>query len=241
MLKVAICIEQEPLREKYINYIRNLEKEHQSTVEIEVFKSGKQLLFEWASKENYADIIFIETDEIDELQIAHSLREQDVDASIVLLLKDVTKAVAAFDARVLRCIMIDEMDWSEQRHIIKTAIQKCEAKKHQHIVLKTRDETCKISLKDIQYFEMADHKITAYYQRRGEETQAFVFGGSIGQLAHLLGDKGFLNPNRSYLVAKAYIKELTKDKLILHNDSEISISKARRNEIKSEIAGRSPQ
>lgn len=235
MLKITVCIEQQSVREKYLDYIRQLADEQHLKVEIDTFESGRQLLFEWSGKEQDADIIFLGTREIDELKIAQRLREQNVDASIVLLLENAEKALAAFDAQILRCIALDEMDWQEQSRIIKIALQKAKVQSHQHIVLRTREETCRLLIQDIQYFEMSQHKVIAHYQRHGEQPREFAFRGSIGKLVHILEDRGFVHPNRGYLVAKSYVKQLGANKLILYNDIEISISKARRNAIKNEM------
>ena len=235
MLKITVCIEQEAVREKYLGYIRQLADEQHLEMEIDTFESGRQLLFEWSGQECHADIIFLGTREIDELQIAQRLREQDVDTSIVLLLENAEKALAAFDAQVLRCIALDEMDWQEQSRIIEVALQKAKVKSHQHIVLRTSEETCRVLIHDIQYFEMINHKVVVHYQRHGEQPQEFAFRGSIGKLVHILEDRGFVHPNRGYLVAKSYVKQLGAIRMILYNDVEISISKARRNAIKNEM------
>jgi Response regulator of the LytR/AlgR family len=232
MLKVVVCIEQEELKVKYIDYLERLGLQHKQPLEIETFEDSKQLLFEWSDRERYADIIFLGTTAIDELQVAKELRARGVEASIVLLVKDKRAAVDAFALDVLRCISIDDMDWERQRQIIDAAIHRCEEQIHQHIVLKTREETCKILLRDIHYFETANHKATVYYQRRGQKPEEFIFGGSINKLAHILVDKGFVRPNSAQLVAKSYAKQLVKNKLVLQNDVEVSISKMKRNEIK---------
>ena len=235
MLKIAICIEQEELQTQYINYLEDMKKEEHITAEIEVFADSKQLLFEWDGTESYADIIFLGTTKIDELQVAKELRERGVDTSIVLLLKDSTKAVVAFDVKALRCIAINDMTWAEQGNIIKAALHRCEEQIYQQIVFKNRDEICKLSVKDIHYFEVFNHTIIVHYQRRHEQPSEFIFIGSIGKLANILGAHEFLYPNRTYLVAKSYVHQLIKGKLILKNEMKINISRLRLNEIREEM------
>ena len=236
MLRIAICIEQDELQEKYIGYLEQMKADLRLTAEIETFADSTQLLFEWAAKERYADLLFLGTTNIDELQVASELRRRGVDTAIVLLLQDATKAMAAFDVKALRCISTNDMNWEEQCQIIKTAIHKCETQIYQHIVLKNRDEVCKVLLKDIHYFEIIHHEITVYYRKRNEQPGQFSFRGSIGQFANVLCDKGFLYPNRSYLVAKSYVKQLIKGKLILNNDVEISVGRTKIDEIRAEMA-----
>ena len=235
MIKIAICIEQEALRAQYINYLEDMKKEEHLTAELEIFADSKQLLFEWDGTEGYADIIFLGTTKIDELQVAKELRERGVDTSIVLLLKDSTKAVAAFDVKALRCIATNEMTWEEQSNIIKIALHRCEEQIYQQIVFRNRDEICKVSVKDIHYFEAFRHKITVHYQRRHEPPAEFTFIGSIGKLAHILTPQGFLYPGRTYLVAKSYVHQLVKGKLILKNEMEINISRPKSNKIRNEM------
>ena len=235
MLKIAICIEQEQLKNQYISYLEEMKIEANLSAAIKVFNDSKQLLFECEGEEWEADIIFLGTLEIDELQVACELRKRNVDASIVLLLKNGSKAVAAFDVKALRCIDINEMSWEEQSQIIRTAINRAEGQIYQHIVFKNREETCKILLKDIHYFEVFRHTITVYYQRHGEAVGEFAFSGSISKLAMALCEKGFLQPNRSYLVAKSYVKQAVKGKLILENDLEINIGRTKLNEIREKM------
>lgn len=235
MIKIAICIEQEELKTQYINYLEDMKKEEHLAAEIKVFANSKQLLFEWDGTESYADLIFLGTTKIDELQVAKELRKRGVDTSIVLLLKDSTTAVAAFDVKALRCIAIEEMSWEEQEDIIKIALHRCEEQIYQQIVFKNRDETCKLSVKDIHYFEAFRHKITVHYRRRHELPAEFTFIGSIGKLAHILTYQDFLYPSRTYLVAKSYVQQLVRGKLILKNEIEITVSRPKLNEIREQM------
>ena len=231
-----MCIERADIREKYAECIMQITEKQNIDASMKYYESGKQLLFEWSEGETYADILFLGTESTDEMQVVHELRRRHIDVEIVLLIKEEVKALEAFDAKVLYCIATKAMAWKRQKTIIHKSLIKAEERAFQYIVLANREKRCKVLLKDIQYFEARNNKITMHYQKRNEPAQEFVFYGMIGKLGHALHNKGFFYPNRSYVVAKSYVKELVKGKMILANDLEVNVGRNQLQKTREELS-----
>ena len=235
MLKIALCIAQKELQEKYTRYITEFNSELNIDASIENYENGVQLLFEWEDYDRCADLLFIDMDEIDGMQTAVKLREQHIDTLIVFLTSNREKVFDVFDVGAINCILTDEMVWEKQCLIIEKAIYRAEEYANQNIVFKNRRGECKVLLKDIQYFEVFNHQITMNYQRRNEDPEQFMFSGSMGKLGKALQKKGFIHPNRAFVVSMNYIKAAVKGKIVLMNDIEINIGRNKLKEVKEEL------
>lgn len=238
MFRIAVCLEQEHVKGNYVNYIKRIQEEQNIGMEVTCYKDEKQLLFEWTEAVDLADILFLEVNAekgIDGLAVAAELRERKIHVPIVLVMEDEKYAFDAFDVQALYCVATEKMDDNRQFDIVQKSIKKAIDRTYQHIVFSNREEECRVLLKDIYYFEVIDHRITMHYQRWNETQQTFTFIGSMGKIGQSLRNKGFIFPHRSYVVARDYIKQVTKGTIILMNDLEIGISRARRQEVKKQI------
>lgn len=96
----------------------------------------------------------------------------------------------------------------------------------------TGAEVIKISICDILYLESQKHYICVHTKQGDVKT----FRGKISDYTEELADVGFVRVHMGYLVNIRYIYSITSQKIVLDNEEELPISRAKVDDIKQRHA-----
>lgn len=218
-LQIAIC-DDEPLiteiiKEKLLQYNVNYK--------IQLFLSGEQLL---ESKIDY-DLIFLdyEMPELNGMEVAKKLRNQNYDGHIVFLTSHTEFALDAYTVGTFRFLRKPIEDKAFEETLRSAEVEILANRK---LIFSTSKDVISIQLKEIVYLEAAKN-ITYIHTTQGE----FEVRKSLSSLWSELGDKHFCLIHKSYIVAFRHIKFIDNEGILLTGiSSKIPISRKKVTHVK---------
>ena len=182
------------------------------------FVSGEELLA--AFEQNRFDIIFldIEMRDINGIDTAKKIRENDKNAIIVFFTSHSEYAVSGYEVNAFRYLLKN----SPKAYYIRELRSVCAEYRQKHISyeLKTPKAIYNIPIMEIMYFEVYGRTLLLHTVN---ETYEFS-----GKLSEITADKrliGFIKPYKSYYVNMEYIKKIEPKNMVLKNNTIIPISR----------------
>lgn len=214
-MKIAICDDQEILRNQLIQNIRLYGDEN----DIFEYKNGEELL---AAKESF-DVIFldIEMPELDGMEVAEIIRARGDEVRIIFLTSHLECIYDAFKVKAYRFLNkpIDIKVLEETMKEIQAEILNTEK-----IIINQKNNVHVINVKSIVYLE-AYGDGTYIHDNRGN---AYDSSLQLKEWEKRLQGKNFFKPHKSYIVSLHYVRGIEGNKVKLENVCEMPIV-ARRN------------
>jgi DNA-binding LytR/AlgR family response regulator len=193
------------------------------TLNVKTFSNTQQFLFEMQDSlfMHTTDILIVDPELVGEA-IPRTIRKMGYKGVILYLTNSdsIEVLMKAFDAGALNILQKGEPNLSRFKKVMERALDKAGSMQREYILLKSKGECIRLSLRDIYYFAALDHFITAYHN--GGE---FQFRATISELEERLSRYGFVRVNKSYLAAVAYIMSVTNDALTLSDGTELPIGR----------------
>lgn len=198
--------------------IKQATDELELIVQLSIFSSGEQFLFELEDYPNL-DLVFldIEMNKINGLEVAQAIREKDSDMTIVFATAFAEYAVQGYEVQaldyLLKPIQVPQLIKVFQRHIERKPQIK------ESITIEVDGQLIKLLLEDIVYVEVIKRECYIHLIN-----QTFIVNKSLKVLAKEL-DNDFIKTHRSYLVNVAHIEGLLKADVELSNGEIIPVSR----------------
>lgn len=224
MIEIAVCEDEQPIRE----YIKRL-TEQSSDVHVSTFERGEDLLKE----KTVFDIILLdisldlnEKDAINGIEVAKMIREKS--GAIIIFITALKEYVfEAFDVGAFHYLLkpIDEQKFEE---VIGNAIG--QIKKRQVVeplVIKSNGGYIQIPVNNIIYAENEARKIVIYTKNMDDDSYSFY--EKMEDLERRLGDR-FFRSHRGYLVNLAEVRRYDTTTIILKNGVSVYLAKQKYND-----------
>lgn len=224
MIQVAVCDDDNIVAHQLENIILDTCGREGIKVDTEVYYSGVSLEKEIFAGQKF-DLIYldIQMKNGDGISTAQHIRKMDENVILIF--------VSSYDKYMMELFRLDVFSFIrkpiEPDSFSKTFLEANRkiCSKNFFFTFKYRNRECKISCKDILYYESKGRQITIY-ERSGE---TYVFNGKLSDVEKSLeeGKIPFLRIHQSYLVNYLLIKSRTKSEVILINGTKLSISEDR--------------
>lgn len=232
MFKIAICDNDEFYSNKINSIVSDYMKEHQLEYDIDIYNSGDEFVRLGINMSQY-NIIFldIEMDGLNGIQTAQMLREYCSDSFIIFVTAYAEYSLQGYSVDTLRYII-------KNNSMLKEAIEEslntiCKKLKY-NLKLYTYDfkeGIQKINLEKIFYIESMSHNLIFHIlTEQGEEL--YTLRGSLKDYDAEYSDRGFVRIHQSFLVNCRYIKKIKYNSILLKNDKELPVSKAKYKAVK---------
>lgn len=188
---------------------------------IKTFTSAESFLSE--SKTSY-DIVFldIELSGMSGMNAAFELRKIDKNVIIIFVTYTAQYAVKGYEVDALYYI-IKPVNYESVAFKLKKALAILAANAETTIVLRQTSGLVRISVLNLQYIEISNHKLT-YHTDSG----AFSAYGSMSEVEDQLKGGGFLRCNNCYLVNARYIASVSGLFVTLLDGTQLQISHPRK-------------
>lgn len=219
-LNIAVVDDEEKIR----NQIRKLILKQLANCQVDVYKSGMELI---EAKQDY-DAIFldIQMEGLSGIDTAKELRKYNDE--VVIIFVDVAKdyVLEAFDVAAFHYLLkpINEEKFIE---VFDKAVKEIE--KHKS------SEVTQLFVKSKKHNMILDHKNILYIENRGRKLEIHTLGdvieiyATMREMEKQLG-QGFFRCHRGYLVNLSFILEYTNDSISLNNGESILMAKERYND-----------
>ena len=193
--------------------------------DVKAYTDAQNLLFDMGDTffQSTVNIFIVDPDNHNEA-VALAIRNVGYN-SVILYLTDnasVECCMRAFDARAFNYLHKGPDHLPRFAAVFEKAIQEAVSLRSEYITVSKYGECRRIELKDIYYFESYNGNIIVNYT--GGQ---FEFISTFEELEQQIGDSGFLRVHRSYLVAMAFIKNVSYDRLTLNNGTELPVGRTR--------------
>lgn len=232
MLRIAICDDEKPFRENIKKYVGNYLLNKEISFEIETFSSGKEFI-ELGIEMVCYNIIFLDInmDEIDGIATAQKIREFSSEIYIVFVTAYINYSLEGYKVDAARYLLKNNVNFDD-------SICECMdniLNKMNYVVLKRsfKFNECEkvVLIERILYVESRLHKLEFHIME--DKLRTYTLYGTLNELEKEMSDFKFLRIHQSFLVNLKHIKGIVAYKVILSNNQELIVPKARYKEVKS--------
>lgn len=228
MIRIAICDDQEIFLEIIKEKVYRVCKFENLEIEIDCYKSGKDLI-ENLKKDNFVyDILFLDIlmKETNGIDTAKEIRKFDSRLQIILCTSSKDYILQGYEVEAIGYFIKDEDD-SVLYNILKRAIKKSNRISEEYILINLKNSIKTIYLKDIEFVEVCNRTITIH-----TDNEVIDFNGKMQEMMDKLKNKNFILTHRSYLVNIGKIKDIEGTSITVKSGKEILLSRLRSKEVK---------
>lgn len=231
MLQVAVCDDEKPFRDYFIEKINNYLQERKIPCDIREFSAGEDLLREAGI--TVSDVVFLDISMggMDGIKAARLLREKNRDICIILVTGHMNYVLEGYKVMALRYLVKEQFDDSFEE-CMEAVLKQFHLHTDQLSFPFTGGEAY-LTSDEISLVESRGHKLIFY----GEQ------GGILGQMTEkldnvetMLCDYEFLRVHKSYLVNMKYIMGINHYRLHMCSGIELSVPKSRYPGVRMEYA-----
>lgn len=227
MIKVAIVEDEEVNQEILKSYLLKFAEENNEVFTIDVYGDGLTFL----EKSKFYDLVFfdIALPNINGMETAQRLRENDSDVSIIFVTNLVNFAIKGYEVNALD-FLVKPVGYSDFACRIDKFIKKFNSRKKYEIVL-NGSAMIRISVNDIKYVEVdGSHNIRYHMANRDDIT----IRESLTKAEKQLPENIFVKCNSGCLVNLNYASSVVK-KMVKVGDDWLVISRAKEKEFKNAL------
>ena len=220
MLRVAVVEDDLDMNELIQSYIRQYQQEHQLPINITVFHNGSEI----ARRYNPVyDVILldIEMPEMDGMEAARRIREQDPDVVLVFITNIAQYAVEGYSVGALDFV-IKPLDYYGFSLRLTRAIDRVKRRAADRILLNMPSRSVALDVREIYYVDI-QNRMLCYHTGQGDFTLRGTMKVAEEQLIH----HHFAKCNYWYLVNLRHVTEVRKDTVVVAG-TELEISRRNR-------------
>lgn len=234
MFRVAICDDEKYFRKSIEKYVRKYLEEKEIAFEIDTFSSGSQLIELGIEIVQYSVIFLdINMDEMDGIITAQRIREYSSDIYIVFVTAYIKYSLEGYKVDAARYILKDNINLDESIYECLDTI----FKKMNYVVLRKtfKFNECEktIPIERILYVESKLHKLEFHIMEN--ELVIYTMYGTLNALEKEVQGMNFVRVHQSFLVNMKHIKSIGVSSVIMDNNQEITIPRARYKDVRKEF------
>lgn len=232
MFRIAICDDEKLFSTSIKKHISKYLSEREISFEIDMFSSGKELLELGIELIGY-DIIFLDInmDEIDGIVTAQKIREYSSEIYIVFVTAYVNYSLEGYKVDAVRYLLKNNVNFEDSIYECMDAI----LHKMNYVVLKKffKFNECKkdVAIEKILYIESRLHKLEFHIME--DKILVYTLYGTLNDMEKEMIDFPFIRIHQSFLVNLKHIKSVAGYKIILSNNQQLIVPKARYKNVKS--------
>jgi len=221
-MRIAICDDDVLHNNFCAEQLKELKETVEFPVLIKQYFSSKELLFEWESPIERAQVLYIGIllEFIDGITAVRQLREMGYRGEVIFVTRSKEHFPAAFDLHAFNYILKSEMTRERFEKAFLDVTKHILEKDIEDISFTRRGETINILVRDIIYFESNKNVVRVRYN-----DEEFEFYSTISKLENVLSEKKFLRIHKSYLVSMGFVSQITKKNIVLKNGEVLPLGK----------------
>lgn len=222
-MKLAIIEDEQVHTELLSQYIENWSKDRNIPVTIAHFSSAESFLFTWEEKRDF-DVLLVDIQmkEMTGMEMARRVREQDPDIIIIFTTGIADYMEEGYEVEAMH-YLLKPISRDKLYQCMDRALQK--GSRDRFLLIKTKEETLKLSVKSIMYVEAMGHGcVIEFCPLPGRTFQVETTEG-ISELEETLGEPDFVRCHRAYLCRIDKIKYISRAWIEMDNGSRIAVSR----------------
>lgn len=224
-MRIAICDDSCEFRQQISDYVRPYQFIYPEIKQKE-FSSGEELVGAYSAGQRF-DILFldIKMKDIDGIEAAKKIRSIDRDVLIIFVTGYVDYVPETFRVGAFQ-FLLKPVSKSEFKRDFERAVDFYKISHFKYLV-RWKDTTSVIEIKDIYYIEAANRHLTVHTAKSSVECV-----GRIVQEEKKLVGYNIVKCHRSYMINLCHVKQIDNTKVLLTNGKQIPVSKAYKDTVK---------
>ena len=222
MIKIDICDDEQLWIGKARDIVGAIFKGRQE-IELNYFDKSQDLVNKIVNKKEYSDIVILDIDmpEMNGFQTAKLLKDTYPDTLLLFYTVHEQYVFEAFQFQPFRYIRKVNVH-RELEFALNAALQVLDSRVIKSVVLKTNDETCKIDINNIMYFELESRKCCVYLV----DGKVLIIRKSIKELFNEINSSDFIMLHNGAAVNIKYIKMFSSYDITMENDTHLVVSRS---------------
>ncbi len=229
MLKIAICDDEQSICSKLEKMILNFKKEYREEIIVEVFYSGSEL-YNYIATEHSFDVIFldIEMKTLNGIDVGKKIRKEmnDYNTKLIYISGKDSYDRMLFDVQPLHFLSkpLDE------KKVVEDLILALRLSDNDETVFsyKVGQETCRIKLKNIIYFESEEREVKIITT----EDKIERFYATMDFVLSEVEKCNFIRIHRRFIINFNQVVKFKSSEVVMSNGDTLSIGQSKRKEVK---------
>ncbi len=226
MFRIAICDDEPYFREQMKEMLLQYMQDSGVFYKIDLFQSGTELI-ELGIELNQYKIIFLDInmDEMDGIQTAKKIREQNTEIFLVFVTAFVNYSLEGYKVDAIRYLLKNSVNMQESVAECMDAIYK---KIHYEVTWKEfafNEGKKRISLDCLLYIESQLHKLKFHVME--DHMVTYHIYDTLNNMENYIGSKNFVRLHQSFLVNMKFIQSISQYEAVLYSGESFPIPKVR--------------
>lgn len=223
-MNIAICEDEIIMVREVQKLIERYRQLKGMEITLSVYKSGEALL----DSELEQDVIFLDISmkQLDGIQTAKKMREQDFTGIIIFLTSHTERVYEAFEVKAFR-YLLKPINYTMLEELLDLINEELTKREEEYIIIITKQKTVKVTYKEVLYMESVGKNLKIHTLNKN-----YIMREKVSEFEKILMDKGFFRVHKSFLVNLEYIKEIVNDSVVLENEEIIYVSRLRMKQLK---------
>lgn len=233
MFKIAICDDETIFAEELKMIIYAYMSEKRIVFEIDIFKSGMELVALEAEVTRYTAVFLdINMDGVNGIEAAQKIRAVSGEVFLVFVAAHISYSLEGYKLDVVRYLLKGDSNFP-------SAVQECldaiiykrnlAVKK----VFDFREGKKKVHLENLLYVESRLHKLEFHVME--DTVNIYTMYGKLDEVEDMLGEGSFIRVQKSYIVNLKYIKNVSRYRVVLTDGLEIAVSRSKYMNVKDKF------
>lgn len=220
MIRIAVVEDDENYIATIKAYIARYMKEKGETISIDIFRDGKQIVFDY---QPVYDILLmdIEMPGMDGISAAEKIRESDRDVIIIFITNMAQYAIKGYQVRA-RAYILKPVNYYSFALELQEAISALSRKTDDALLLMGEEGLQKVSVGDIYYLESQQHYMIVH-----TKTETIKIRETMKNMEKRLEKSYFQRCNVSYLVNLAHVSAINGDMAVV-GEERVPVSRQKR-------------
>jgi len=229
MIKIAVCDDEQRFVEQIKKILVEYGTEIQADIRVSEFYDGVMLLDKYECR---YDIIFldIKMPYIDGVEVAEKIRDRDPEVTIIFLTSLLGRAVDGYRDRASH-FLIKPVTRNKLTQEIDRWIEKNREKKQECLLVDNVYGQFMIPISSLRYVETFNRNLLLH-----TEGKSIVCYKKLKEIKERLGNYGFAQSHKGYLVNFSYIDTIKGNDIILVTNEMIPLSRMMKKEFMTQLA-----
>lgn len=222
-MKIGYCEDEKVQAEWMKEQIYEWAKNHKMEVEVQLFESAEQFLFESQVIDYDLILIDISMSQINGMELARRIREKDLKVVLVFVTSDPSYVFEGYEVNAYR-YLIKPIERAKLDEILNDVVQKKMQQSKEYIIIKVAHETVRMECDTILYIEVQGH----YVLLHDVSGKVQLIKSSFASIWEKLqtSSKHFFLTHRSYAVNLSKIVQIGKTECTLVNQEKVPVSRS---------------
>lgn len=222
-MKLAIIEDEQVHTDLLSQYVEMWSKDRNIPVAITPFSSAESFLFTWEEQRDF-DVLLVDIQmkEMTGMEMAKRVREQDPDIAIIFTTGIADYMEEGYEVEAMH-YLLKPVSREKLCQCMDRVLQR--ESHEQFLLVKTKEETLKLSVKAIMYVEAMGHGCMIEFCSQTGRTFQVEAAESISELEKRLSAIDFVRCHRAYLCRIDKIRYISRAWIEMDNGSRILVSR----------------